>query len=452
MGEIDDFSNGFGEFSGFSPDFGDSKSGAFGDAVKCFLLSFVADGAEKAMKTKKCRRRHDFPSLSRENLGNAGFGSRARGTEEENCYLTKRVPTRTSNLAIVEPEFQNPITDRPNSEIITPNLPDFLVRMTLKLITFQLNLAVSFFTFPIWASYLAFSLAMFPFYTVSQIKSYITRKLQEAIENFIFRFHRSVTRLGRALFWAGLVGLALAVMLILGFVFGGVMVKFMVEKPLMVKESLHFDYTMRSPTAVVALSSPETATATARRLGYNQKVSVEVSLTVPESEYNRKLGVFQVRIEFISANGKVSESASYPCMLWFKSKPIRLVETAIRTAPLLAGLQSETQTLHVKADGFKEGLEPTTSVKISLDERAASTGGGIPEVYSATMLMESASPRLRKMLWLWRFTVFVWTSFAVFCTELVAAWIFLRRVVARRNKKMIVISGTKGPKIIGLGI
>ncbi|KAK6230769.1 hypothetical protein QUC31_002287 [Theobroma cacao] len=40
-----------------------------------------------------------------------------------------------------------------------------------------------------------------------------------------------------------------------------------------------------------------------RVIPYNRRSQLTVSLTVPESEYNRKLGVFQVRVEFPSANG-----------------------------------------------------------------------------------------------------------------------------------------------------
>ncbi|XP_021814897.1 seipin-2-like [Prunus avium] len=85
-----------------------------------------------------------------------------------------------------------------------------------------------------------------------------------------------------------------------------------------------------------------------RVIPYNHKLQLAVSLTMPESEYSHKLGVFQVRVKFLSANGIVTASSSYPCMLRFKSGPIRVIETFLRSAPLIAGLQSETQVLDIK--------------------------------------------------------------------------------------------------------
>lgn len=58
-----------------------------------------------------------------------------------------------------------------------------------------------------------------------------------------------------------------------------------VEEPIQVTETLNFDYTKPSPVAFVAVQ---------RLVPPNQRMQLEVFLTLPESDYNRRLGVFQV--------------------------------------------------------------------------------------------------------------------------------------------------------------
>ncbi|KAI3497181.1 hypothetical protein L1887_39607 [Cichorium endivia] len=82
--------------------------------------------------------------------------------------------------------------------------------------------------------------------------------------------------------WFILVG-----MLLSSFMISGFMMKHVAKQPVDVEEMLNFDYTMASPVAVVPLSS---------FTGLGNKLQLTVSLTMPESEYNRNLGVFQRRV------------------------------------------------------------------------------------------------------------------------------------------------------------
>lgn len=85
--------------------------------------------------------------------------------------------------------------------------------------------------------------------------------------------------------------------------------KWMVEEPLQLTRELNFDYTKLSPDAVVAIDSWGSADCNGLVLGgkeefgkqlgqravpMNHKLKLVVSLTMPESDYNRKLGMFQV--------------------------------------------------------------------------------------------------------------------------------------------------------------
>lgn len=85
--------------------------------------------------------------------------------------------------------------------------------------------------------------------------------------------------------WAVYVCVVLCALLVMAFLGGGLFVGRIVEEPVQVTETLNFDYTKPSPAAFVPVP---------RLVRQNQKMQLEVSLTLPESDYNRRLGVFQV--------------------------------------------------------------------------------------------------------------------------------------------------------------
>ena len=146
----------------------------------------------------------------------------------------------------------------------------------------------------------------------------------------------------------------------------------------------------------------------------------------------------QVRVEFLSALGKVTASSSQPCIMRYKSQPIRVVETIIKSAPVIAGFVSESQILNIKMDEFTEGLEPTAFLKVMLEHRAEyKAGAGIPEIYAASLSLESELPRLKRLIWLWKRTIFVWISFILFLTELMFALVFCRPIIIPRGRPRI---------------
>lgn len=87
------------------------------------------------------------------------------------------------------------------------------------------------------------------------------------------------------------------------------MVKNLVGKPIQTTERLNFNYGKTSPIALVPIMSSGAVNPWSQRLKdnaeavkhsgfrivpYSHKLPLTVSLTVPESEHNQKLGVFQV--------------------------------------------------------------------------------------------------------------------------------------------------------------
>ncbi|KAH0986474.1 hypothetical protein GBA52_013651 [Prunus armeniaca] len=210
-----------------------------------------------------------------------------------------------------------------------------------------------------------------------------------------------------------------------------------VQNSIKTTETLNSDYTKSSPVAFVPLMSSSGAHGD-RVIPYNHKLQLAVSLTMPESECNHKLGVFQVRVQFLSANGIVTASSSYPCMLRFKRGPIRVIETFLRSAPLIAGLQSETQVLDIKMSDHIEGLGPTACLKVILEQRAEfQYVAGIPQIYAGSLVLQSEIPQLRRFVWCWSRTIFVWTSIMSFLTVLVFILAFFRAITVPRGRPKI---------------
>ncbi|KAF7803231.1 seipin-2-like [Senna tora] len=99
-------------------------------------------------------------------------------------------------------------------------------------------------------------------------------------------------------------------LLLSSLVFSGFMVKYLSEEPIMKRELLNFDYTKQSPIAYVPLIScsgvgagndwennmADSKRIVERVIPTKRKVKVMVSLSVPESEYNKNLGVFQMQV------------------------------------------------------------------------------------------------------------------------------------------------------------
>ncbi|KAK1353943.1 Seipin-2 [Heracleum sosnowskyi] len=346
------------------------------------------------------------------------------------------------------------------------NIIIFLAAIILKMVGFQINLFLGFFMFPIRLSYFTVMLMMFPFQTVARIRNYIIKMFlgmwvgfYTSLTSFMYKkikaqkalMHLAI-RFTWAIFWAIYVCFLLVGLLVSGFIVGGLTMRRLVEEPIQTTQPLNFDYTRASPVAFMPIMSSNgvaqssgmiskesmqaVGEAGKRAIPYNHKLQLKVSLSLPESEYNRKLGIFQVKVEFLSTTGKVTASSSYPSMLKFKSQSVRFAETMFKTIPLVAGFQSESQILDVKFSDFTEGIEPTACLRVILEQRAEhQPGAGIPEIYSASLSVKSELPQLRKIVWCWRRTIFVWISFMTFLMELAVILIFCRPLILLHRRK-----------------
>ncbi|KAF7151506.1 hypothetical protein RHSIM_Rhsim02G0137700 [Rhododendron simsii] len=354
-----------------------------------------------------------------------------------------------------------------------------LAGLLIKAIAFQTSLLVNFVTFPIWLLYCGYAFVIDPFRAVRRAREYgMARVLRmwgimgDTVTPFVYEWlkeHKSVWRMalrfGWGFLWASYVCVVLITLLVSAFVVSGFIVRHLVEEPIQRKETLTFDYTKNSPVAHVRLIScpgePRGVTNTEnigsenvgapRVIPPKHKLQVIVALTLPESDYNRNLGIFQcfyeyclnendkfisrlqVRVDFLSASGKALASLSKPCMLRFKSEPVRLLLTFLKVVPLLAGYSSESQTVNVKFRGFTEGDNPTACLKVMIEQRAEfRPGAGAPQIYDASLTLESELPLPKRIIWYWKKTVFIWIGMSTLTMELLFMLLFCRPIIMPR--------------------
>ncbi|XP_062199079.1 seipin-2-like [Phragmites australis] len=298
----------------------------------------------------------------------------------------------------------------------TPSILEYLAMLTIKAVVFQVSALISCLAFPVRLLQWWFLFMTDPLGLARGARAWALGVAGDAAGAVTARLGvgEGVGKVAQRLVWGSLwavyVCVVLCALLAMAFLGGGLLVGRIVEEPVQVTETLNFDYTKPSPVAFVPVP---------RLVPPNQRMQLEVSLTLPESDYNRRLGVFQVKAEFLSADGQVISTSSQPCMLKFKSVHMHFIETFLRSVSLLSGYSSESQVIRLKMRGITEGLEPTTGVKIILEQRAEfSPGAGIPEIYAASLKLEAELPLFKRILWNWRWTLFVWSSMGFFVFEL----------------------------------
>ncbi|WOK92883.1 seipin-2-like isoform X1 [Canna indica] len=334
---------------------------------------------------------------------------------------------------------------------------EYVADFVIRAVFFQITLLINFIKLPFWLLYYSFLLVADPFGTLRRatgaakvrftgaFKGLFGKVLPSAFERVTGHQEagKLVARLAWGCFWSLYVCFMLFGLLTVSFLGGGLIVRRVVEEPVHMTEELSFDYTKASPQALVPIPSyggcsvsgekfdvTTTSQNVWRLVPPNQKLQLTISLTLPESNYNRNLGVFQVRVELLTLNGNVTTSSSQPCILRFKSSHIRLVETFLKSMLLLAGYSSESQVLRLRMRGLREGTKPTVCIRVILEQRAEfKPGAGIPEIYAASMKLESELPLLKRMIWNWRMTVFIWTSMVLFIMQLLIVLVCCRPVI-----------------------
>lgn len=155
---------------------------------------------------------------------------------------------------------------------------------------------------PLWTVYHIYMFVTDPFSIKKRIHDYVIRKalrLWYPVSRTVVRYvyerlkeQKIIWKLAKQLGWGVLWGLYVlmvtCVLLVIAVFVSGKMVKHVVVRPVSFKESLNFDYTRESPISFVSIDGGLPL------IPQNHKVQVGVTLTMPVSDYNRNLGMFQV--------------------------------------------------------------------------------------------------------------------------------------------------------------
>ena len=290
------------EFLGFDPS-SNCKTRSLLYVLKCFVLKLLLHGADKVVKDRTALKARLPVANGHVLSSSANDTKRVLEEIEYGNYF--------SNFFDSNKDHINPV-ENDESNIYNNNFPSnflaFIVVLMMKFVGFQISLMISFLTFPIWSSYILLMFLLFPFQTLKQVKGYIMKKVLRMWSFTFMSVTSSVSkraqaqkskavRIGRAFFSSVYVCFMLLGLLAFGFFIGGFMIQHLVEKPIQLRENLNFDYSKSSPIAFMplnGLNARDKTRSVARVVPRDHKVQVSVSLTVPESEYNQELGVFQV--------------------------------------------------------------------------------------------------------------------------------------------------------------
>jgi seipin len=228
-------------------------------------------------------------------------------TEESATREVYKFPKR--DIDAVEPGVS------PSQLLVWP--ADFIIQA----IGFQIKLIVQSVYFAMWLCSLTYAVMVFPLQksieatnlatkTVIDVYALTTQirpMVTEGVAHAGPTIKHITKRCGCGCLAAIYVSFILGFLLIPAVFLDVFLVRSFIEDPTEIHQTLHFDYTREHPTAVVPLLPPKVL-AKAKELAVKKpekaysfraipkshKFHVTVFLTLPESDHNRKLGIFQV--------------------------------------------------------------------------------------------------------------------------------------------------------------
>lgn len=320
--------DGFSNFSGKN----DVNSGGFANVLKLFLLKNVGHGVDTLFLAPKCRETNNRRTCSCGRfLDENGNGVEERSKKPEFSSENKRKvcekePEINASRASLLPYGSTSQTEEDYINVskgvydeFPLNFITFFAVFLIKSLGFQINVLSTFLRIPLYLSYFWFTIMMFPFQTLKYIRSYLMKQasrrweaLISSVSSFVFArinvpksVMKMAVKISRAFLCSIYVYCVLMGLLVSGFVTGILLMKGIVEEPVQATRTLNFDYANASPVAFVPMMSHDSPSgfvpadenaksSEVRPIPYNHNLQLTVSLTMPESEYNRNLGVFQV--------------------------------------------------------------------------------------------------------------------------------------------------------------
>ncbi|XP_024544198.1 seipin-2 [Selaginella moellendorffii] len=325
-----------------------------------------------------------------------------------------------------------------------------------KMIGYTMSIAMLLFS-------ICFSMVTEPIHRTVEAKNKVTGKISdgisvitqlqimlwEAAADIGPKVSRMVKRMGYGVLSAAYVFMLLNLLLVPAILMDMVLMSRLVEEPVQLRESINFDYTEARPSARVPLfpqvvTDKSVSSLKAWAIPKTHSFHITATLQLPESDHNIRLGMFQVTAEILAVNGVVLSRFTHPCMLRYRSRPIRYAKTAMLAVPLILGLEVESQTLVLKlVEAYEERSSSSYpgSAKILLEPRAGfGPGAGLPEIYNAEVLVQSQLPWLKSVLYKWKWTCYVWGAVLIFVLEVAAM------VCCCRNVLLVSPSGASPEK------
>ncbi|XP_054777296.1 seipin-1 [Prosopis cineraria] len=231
-------------------------------------------------------------------------------------------------------------------------------------------------------------------------------------------------RFGLGFLSAAYVCTVLLLVLVLAVVLGVGLVHWWAEEPVFVREKLHFDYSDAHPTAVFSFDGEGYSSKNRIGVPIGHTFDISLVLVMPESDFNRETGVFQLSAELLSVNGNVIAKSSQPIMLRYRSFPVQLARTLIMGMPLLLGISEETQKIIVEILRHREDNRRTKAIKAILCPRAGTSS--LPQIYEAEIIMNSQLAGAKQLVHNWKWTFYVWASLYIYIVLLMILLCFCR--------------------------
>ncbi|KAF3454171.1 hypothetical protein FNV43_RR04618 [Rhamnella rubrinervis] len=222
-----------------------------------------------------------------------------------------------------------------------------------------------------------FSMVSESYHRAEEVANTVESTVQKVPSSIIHGCFLLLKKLGFGFLGAAYVCMVLIAVFIMAVAVGVALVQLWVEEPVSVRERLYFDYTHPHPDALFSFGviGEGQSSKRIRQMGIpvGQTISVSLALLMPESGFNRDIGVFQLSAEIISVNGDVISKSSHPCILRYRSPPVRLARTALISIPLLLGITDETQRITIQILKHKEGFPRTSAIRVILIPRAGTS-------------------------------------------------------------------------------
>lgn len=295
----------------------DSESGDDSAVSSLFDDARLADSAKKFQFLRNFNaNKNDSDKLSLRND--------SEGIKESSVVMDDNnvMPSISNNERTVNNERSDELNQIGGVEDTSSSVLFKLASFLISAIGYQLRLVYRLVTCPVWLVYSVYMFVVDPFRISRRLKEFAVKRLFKLVGSIYgrvspmiyewFKEHKYVLKLGFrfgwGMLWSFYVCVVLVGIFVSAFVISGLLVSSLVKEPVYIKDTLNFDYTKPSPVALVpVMSCPDGSCGTncrekieigklggSRVIPPKHKMQVTVSLTLPESDYNRNLGIFQV--------------------------------------------------------------------------------------------------------------------------------------------------------------